>query len=168
MAVLHNEPRTLRLALELVDREVPPIVPGAPPVPREAVRVLGSAGVEFLDRRDQGFWPILRLPVVYLGGEDAPSLVRSIRDLCSLKSDGFSFRTGAQKEFGFQIGRQKGGGFIVEVGIDLSAFLFETAGVLGEPGRELALFRFTTSTSELVVFADQVKQELERLPPLRS
>src|SRR5687767_4255916 len=103
MAVLHNETKTLRLFVELVDREVPPIVPGAPPIPKEAVRILGTAGVEWFDRRDQAFWPFLRLPVLYLGGGDPAGLVESIRNLCQLKVEGFAFRTGNQQEFGFQV-----------------------------------------------------------------
>ncbi len=130
--------------------------------------MLGTAGVEFYDRRDKSFWPFIRLPVIYYGGGDGAALVQSIRDLCSLKIPGFAFRTGTQNDLAIQIGRQEDGGFLVEVGIDLAPYLFETSGLQGEPGRELALFRYITSTAELVVFADQVKQELQRLPPLRS
>src|SRR5689334_17686229 len=168
MAVLHNDAKNLRLFVELVDREVPPLVPGQPPVPAELIRVLGTTGVEFYDRRDKSFWPFIRLPVIYFGGKDGPELVSSIRDLCSMKVEGFAFRTGTQGELALQVGRQQGGGFIVEVGIDLATYLLETSGLQGEPGRELALFRFTTSTSELVIFADQVKQELDKLPPIRK
>lgn len=165
MAVLHNDARNLRLLLELVDREVPPAVPGQPPPPVEALRVIGTAGVEFYDRRDRSFWPFLRLPVLHLGGGDGPELVRMLRELCSLKVPGFAFRTGELGELALQVGRQEGGGLVVEVGIDLAAYLRETSGMVGEPGRELSLFRFTTGTAELVVFADQLRQELDRLPP---
>jgi hypothetical protein len=168
MAVLHNDAKNLRLFVELVDREVPPLVPGQPPVPAEMIRVLGTAGVEFYDRRDKSFWPFIRLPVIYFGGKDGPELVSSIRELCSMKVQGFVFRTGTQGDLALQVGRQQGGGFVVEVGIDLATYLLETSGLQGEPGRELALFRFTTSTSELVIFADQVKQELDKLPPIRK
>jgi hypothetical protein len=168
MAVLHNDAKNLRLFIELVDREVPPIVPGQPPLPAEAIRALGTAGVEFYDRRDKSFWPFIRLPVIYFGGKDGPDLVSSIRNLCSLRVEGFAFRTGTHGELALQVGRQQGGGFIVEVGIDLATYLLETSGLQGEPGRELAMFRFTTSTSEMVVFADQVTKELEGLPPIRK
>ena len=168
MAVLHNDARNLRLFIELVDREVPPVVPGQPAPAAEAVRVLGTGGVEFYDRRDKSFWPFIRLPVIYFGGRDGPELVENVRSLCSGAREGFAFRTGAQDELTFQIGRQKGGGYVVEVGIDLAPYLYETSGLQGEPGRELALYRFTTGTAELVRFADQVKQELEKLPPLRK
>ena len=168
MALLHNEAKTLRFSLELVDREVPPVVPGQRPLPPEAIRVLGSASVEFFDRRDASFWPFIRLPVVYYAGTDAGELVASIRDLCSLKVAGFAFRTGAAQDVALQIGRQEGGAFVVEVGIDLATYLFKTTGAQGEPGRELAMFRFITNTGELVRFADQIKQEAERLPPIKS
>jgi hypothetical protein len=167
MAVLHNDAKNLRLFLELVDREQPAVVPGQPAPKAESVRVLGTGGVEFYDRRDKSFWPFIRLPVLYFAGGDGPALAESIREVCQGKKDGFAFRTGSQEELTFQIGRQQGGGFIVEVGIDLAPYLHETSGLQGEPGRELALYRFTTSTAELVRFADQVKQELEKLPPLR-
>jgi len=168
MAVLHNEAKNLRLVLELVDREVPPIVPGQPPAPPDTIRVLGTVGVEFLDRRDKSFWPFIRLPVIYYGSGDGTALVQSIRDLCSLKIPGFALRTGTQGDLALQIGRQDSGSFVVEVGIDLATYLFETSGLQGEPGRELALFRYSTNTAELVVFADQIKQEMEHLPPLKS
>ncbi len=168
MAVLHNDAKNLRLFLELVDREVPPVVPGQPAPPAESVRVLATAGVEFFDWRDKTFWPFIRLPVLYLAGGDGHALIHSLKDLCSLKSPGFVFRTGNQSELAVQIARQEGGGFIVEVGIDLSTYLYETSGLQGEPGRELAMFRFGVGTSDLVVFADQVKQELEKLPPIRG
>ena len=168
MAFLHNDVKNLRLLMELVDREVPPATLGQPPPEVETLRVLGTAGVEFYDRRDQGFWPFLRLPVLYLEGTDAPELVSSLRELCSLKVAGFAFRTGELGELALQVGRQEGGGFVVEVGIDLAVYLRETSGLAGEPGRELSLFRFTTSTAELVVFADQLRQEMDRLPPVRK
>jgi hypothetical protein len=168
MAVLHNEAKTLRLFVELVDREVPPVIPGQPPLSAEAIRVLGTAGVEFYDRRDQSFWPFIRLPVLYAAGSDGPELVHSIRELCALKTTGLVFRTGMQNELAIQIVRQNDTTFLVEVGIDLAPYLLETAGKQSEPGRELALFRFATRTSELVVFADLIKQELEKLPPVRK
>ena len=115
MAVLHNDAKNLRLFIELVDREVPPVVPGQPPPAADQVRVLGTGGVEFYDRRDKSFWPFIRLPVVYFGGRDGPALVESIRDLCAGGKEGFAFRTGAQEELTFQIGRQQGGGYVVEV-----------------------------------------------------
>ncbi|MFZ5471181.1 MAG: hypothetical protein ACOZIN_17300 [Myxococcota bacterium] len=175
MAVLHNDAKNLRLFVELVDREVPAVVPGQPAPAASQVRVLGTAGVEFFDRRDQSFWPFIRLPVVYFGGDDGPSLVRSLRDVCSLKTPGFVFRSGAQDELAVHVsplplgeGKGEGRGFLIEVGIDLAAYLFETSGLSGEPGRELALFRFSASTAELVRFADQLKQELQQLPPLEG
>jgi hypothetical protein len=169
MAVLHNDAKNLRLFLELVDREVPASMPGGPAPDPGAPRVLGTAGVEFYDRRDKSFWPFLRLPVLYLGGSDGPELVASLRELCSLRSPGFGFRSGTQGELGFQIGRAEGNNaFLVEVGIDLAPYLLETSGLRGEPGRELAMFRFQTNTAELVKFADGLVGELDRLPPVRG
>ena len=167
MAVLHNQSKNLRFFLELVDREVPPLVPGQPRPPVDSARILGTAGVEFYDRRDQAFWPFIRLPVLYLEGSDTGALVDSIREFCSLRIPGFAFRTGAQREIALQLGREESGSLLVEVGIDLAPYLLETTGGLGEPGRELAMFRYYTTTAELVTFADQIVQEVARLPPLR-
>ena len=168
MAVLHNDGKNLRFFLELVDREVFPIVPGQPRPPPDAARVLGTVGVEFYDRRDASFWPFIRLPVIYIGGTDGEELVASIRKLCSLQTAGVSYRGGAQGELALQIGRQGDGALLVEVGMDLASYLLETSGRVSEPGKELALFRYHTTTAEVVVFADQIKQELERLPPRSS
>jgi len=101
--------------------------------------------------------------VIYLAGGDGPVLVESVRDVCALKRPGFAFRTGAQDELALQLAKQDGGGYVIEVGIDLAAYLHETSGLQGDPGRELALFRFTTGITELVLFADQVKTELAAL-----
>jgi hypothetical protein len=163
MAFLHNDAKNLRFALSLVDRETLPHVPGQPAAPPEALRVLGTAAVEYLDRRDKSFWPFLQLPVIYLAGGDVPALVESVRDVCALRRPGFAFRTGAQDELALQLTKQDGGGYVIEVGIDLAAYLHETSGLQGDPGRELALFRFTTGITELVLFADQVKTELAAL-----
>lgn len=166
MAVLHNAARNLRFFIEWVDREVPPVVPGQPPPSAEAVRALGTAGVEFFDRRDNDFWPFIRLPVIYYSGKDGPALVSSVRDLLSLKIPGFAFRTGATGELGLQIGRDGETQFVVEAGIDLAPYLMETSGASADPGRELAMFRFNTVTAELVKFADGLKKELDGLPPI--
>lgn len=168
MAVLHNDAKNLRFFMELVDREVLPIVPGQPVPSPESARILGTTGVEFFDRRDKSFWPFLRLPVIYFAGSDGTELIASLRDLCSLKVPGVVFRGGAHHDLVLQIGRQEKGGFLVEVGIDLATYLQETSGQSSEPGNELALFRFVTQTTELVRFADQVKQELAKLPTSRT
>ncbi len=168
MAVLHNEAKNLRLFIELVDREVPPVVPGQPPPAGDSIRVLGTCGVEFFDRRDNGFWPFIRLPVIYFGGKDGAELYGSLKDLTSLKTPGFAFRSGNLSELALQIGRAERTGFLVEVGIDLAPYLLETSGRQPEPGTELAMFRYHTTLPELVMFADQLKQELEKLPPLRT
>jgi len=164
MAFLSNRIKSLRFVLDVVDRETLPAVPGQPAPAPETLRVLGTTSVEFYDRRDQAFWPLLRLPVIYLGGPDVPLLVESVRDLCALKRPGFAFRSGSHDELVLQVVRQ-GEGFVVEAGLDLGAYLFETSGLPSDPGRELALFRFETGTAELVVFADQLKEQLSSLAP---
>jgi len=165
MAVLHNQTKNLRFFLELVDREALPVVPGQPRPSVESARLLGTGGVEFYDRRDKSFWPFIRLPVLYLQGADGHHLIHALKDLCALKTPGFTFRAGSSEELALQVGRAEGNRFQVEVGIDLAPYLLETSGQPGTPGHELAMFRFETDTAQLVIFADQVKQEIEKLPP---
>src|SRR5579872_2686589 len=135
MAVLHNDAKNLRLALGVVERETLPVVPGQPPPAVESLRLLATAAVEWFDRRDTSFWPFIRLPVLYLAGGDPGAIAEGLRDVCALKRPGVGFRLGARDELAVQIARQDGGGFIVEVGIDLAAYLAETSGLQGEPGR---------------------------------
>ncbi|MHB8874559.1 MAG: hypothetical protein ACYC8T_12800 [Myxococcaceae bacterium] len=157
MAVLHNEALTLRLAVQLADREA--LSPG---------RVIASVGVECLDRRDDEFWPLVRLPVVYFAAGDLPLLVGSIRRLCALEIPGVGLRSDGQGDLVLQLARQEGGGVVVEAGFDLAPVLAETAGRPGEPGRELVLFRFQTTTGGLVQFADAIRSELDGLRPPRK
>jgi hypothetical protein len=156
MAHLHNEAKTLRLTLQLADRAT-----------LGPARVLGSAGIESLDRRDGEYWPLVRLPVVYFAPDDLPAVVESIRTLCANQSPGFGFRSDGDGDLALQLSRQ-GGALFVEAGFDLARVLAESAGRPGVPGTELALFRFQTATAELVQFADQLRRELEELRPARQ
>jgi hypothetical protein len=54
---------------------------------------------------------------------------------------------------------------VVQLGFDMSAMLFEMAGLRPQPGRDLALYRFTTTQPHLVAFADQIRTELAELVP---
>src|SRR5260370_34724274 len=153
MAVLHNEGKNLRFFLELVDREVFPIVPGQPRPPPNAARVLGTVGVEFYDRRDQSYWPFIRLPVIYIGGTEGEELIDSIRKVCSLQSTGFAFRGGSQGELALQIGRQDDGGLLAEGGLDPASHRLPAPGTAPAPAKELALSRFTTATGRRVIVA---------------
>ena len=147
MPALHNPNRTLRFCLDVADFSS-----------REHSFVC-TAAVEFFDRRDDGFWPFLRLPVLSVTRDDALGLVEAIRGVCSRARPGFSLRTGALNELSLQLGRE-GEAFAVEVGVDLAPYLLETSGIRSQMGTELSLFRFGTTLTELVVFADAIASSL--------
>lgn len=150
MPAIANPTRTLRFSLELADFSA------------QDGAFVCTAAVEFYDRRDNEFWPMVRLPVLKMAQPDGHALVSAARDVCSQKRPGFSLRTGATEELQLQIGRDENG-VSVEVGVDLSAYLREVSGRLAERGRELALFRFTAELSELVVFGKAVEDRVQLL-----
>ncbi|MFL5320611.1 MAG: hypothetical protein ACJ790_13200 [Myxococcaceae bacterium] len=162
MALLHNTNQSLRFLLQLVDRERPSRGPTAV---SSAHRILGTAAIEFFDRRDREFIPMLQLPVLHVAAQDAEAFATALRELTSGTRGGFSFRTGAMEELTLQIGREASGAFVVEVGVDLGAWLKETSGAAHAPGKELALFRFEAPMAELVLFAASLYEELQKLPP---
>jgi hypothetical protein len=157
MAELRNDSGALRLGLELVAAEGPES-PGGP----AGARLLASAGLEYLDRRDGEWWPIVRLPVLHLPAEAVDRLARDLAALVAGASAGFAWRAEEASAVGLQLGAVPGGA-IVEVGIDLGAFLAETAGVPRRAEAELALFRFRAAQPALVVFSDALGRELGAL-----
>jgi len=64
MAELRNDAGVLRFALEVAGREAG--TPGG--------RLLVTAGLEYHDARDDAWWPIVRLPGLYLAAESVRSL----------------------------------------------------------------------------------------------
>jgi hypothetical protein len=150
MPAIHNPNRTLRFSLELADFAA-----------KDSAFVC-TAAVEFFDRRDNQFWPIVQLPVLRMSQADGHALTDAMRGVCDMSRPGFSFRTGAMEELQLQLGREPSG-VAVEVGFDLAAYLMESAGVRSEPGRELALFRFSAELRELVVFGDGIEARIAQL-----
>ena len=73
---------------------------------------------------------------------------------------GFSWAAGEAAAFALQVGAAESGSAVIEVGIDLGAFLSESAGVSAPRGDELALFRFAAARAELVRFAGQVEEQV--------
>ena len=117
---------------------------------------LATAAVEFLDARDKGFWPLVQLPVVHLAAQALRSLAQMTVPVVAGKTDSFAWRGGSGEELALSVARE-GEAWIVEVGIDLSAYLRETAHVFVAPQRELALFRFHTTAALLQAFADGLR-----------
>ena len=169
MADLPNDAATLRLRIDLVDREAPvrgpaPLVAADGRAP--SGRLLASVGVEYLDGRDAEWWPLARLPVIYLAPEALRSLADGLGDLLRGAAPGLSWQSGADGAVGLQIGPPQGEGgdlLVVEVGLDVSLFLAEVGRGPRRTGAELALFRWQTSRGSAVTFADALRRETEVL-----
>jgi hypothetical protein len=149
MAELRNDAGVLRFALEIAGREA-----GAP-----GGRLLVTAGLEYRDARDEGWWPVVRLPVLYLAADGVRGLAGLVAALVGGAPDGFAWRPEDDPLFGLQLGPVPGGA-VAEIGVDLGAFLAEVAGAPHRPDAELGLFRFRASQADLVRFADGLAGEL--------
>ncbi len=113
---------------------------------------LASAAIEFFDARDRSFWPLVQLPVVHVSADALRFLTQLVPPLLSGKTDSFAWRGGHGEELALSVARA-GEEWVVEVGIDLSAYLRETAHLYLAPKRELALFRFHTTALRLQEFS---------------
>ncbi|HET7753219.1 MAG TPA: hypothetical protein VFK85_04850 [Anaeromyxobacteraceae bacterium] len=147
MPHLLSDSGAMRLLLDLVTRD-------------EGGRVVATAAVEWLDRRDGEWWPFVRLPVVHLQAGAAEALVGGLRDMLQGVAPGFSWAAAENGSVALQVGDAESGAPVVEVGIDLGAFLAESAGVPPRPGNELALFRFGGTRAELVRFAGEIEAQV--------
>jgi hypothetical protein len=115
---------------------------------------LASAAIEFFDARDKTFWPLVQLPVLHLHTGQIRDLARMTAPLLEGKTDSFAWRGGHGEEVALSVARSpEEGRWIVEVGIDLSAYLRETAHLFIGPRRELALFRFHATAVSLQEFS---------------
>jgi hypothetical protein len=162
MAELRNDSGALRFAVDLVRLEASPqAFPGTGAKGAEPF-VVGSAGLEYLDRRDGEWWPFVRLPVLHLPVRALEGLTSQLAELLRGGSAGFAWRPGDDAAAGLQLGAAPGGA-LAEVGLDLGAFLAEFAGVPRRPDTELALFRFRCAQADLVRFSDALARELEAL-----
>jgi hypothetical protein len=146
----------LRLALELVQREVVRVPTGeAPP----AARLLSTAALEYLDQRDAEWWPLVRLPPLRLDAAGVEALVAGLRDVLQGVQPGFAWQSGETAALGLQLGAGEGG-LVVEVGFDLGPFLADASGLPSRAGGELALFRFAAASAEAVRFAGALEAQL--------
>ncbi len=162
MAELRNDSGALRLAIELVGQASarPGLAPGAvDPADR---LLLASAGIEYLDRRDGEWWPLVRLPALHVPLRKAEGLLSGVADLLRGTSTGFAWRLEDDAAVAIQLGAAPGGA-VVEVGIDLGVFLAEAAGAPRRPEAELALFRFRSAQVDLVRFSGALARDLEAL-----
>ena len=116
---------------------------------------LASAAIEFFDARDKAFWPLVQLPVIHVSAQALGGLSVMTKPLLDGSTDGFAWRGGHGEEVALSVAKSpdEEGLWIVEVGLDLSAYLRETARLFIAPKRELALFRFHTTTARLEEFS---------------
>jgi hypothetical protein len=165
MAELPNDAGTLRLRIELWDREAPvrgPLVAEGTDGRTPSGRLLARAGVEVLDRRDGEWWPLLRLPPILLAPGAVQALVGALQDVLQGTSPGAAWQAGEEAPLGLQVGAPEGGeagALLVEVGLDLSLHLADVSASPRRPGAELALFRWTASRSGAVAFAAGLRRE---------
>ena len=100
MAELQNDSGALRFALTLVAREAPST--GGPPGEEGPPgRLLAAAGLEYLDRRDGEWWPLLRLPPLHLPGAAVEGLLANLEATVA-GGAGFAWRPGAEAAFAVQ------------------------------------------------------------------
>jgi hypothetical protein len=160
MGYLTNEAKTLRWRFQVADKEILPPVPGAPPPPSGGGRLLTTTAVEFFDKRDKQFWPLYRQAVLWISIEDGRLFLERLTALIRDELTEFAFKSLIAPEIGWQFARAEDGRYVIQLGFDLNAMLAEVAGLPAEFGRDLALYRFTTTQPNLVAFGDQVRAEI--------
>ncbi len=163
MAYLSNEAKTLRWRFQFVDKEILPPMPGAPPPPPGGGRLLTTTAIEFFDRRDKQHWPVYRQAVLWIAIDDGRAFLEQLSSFIRGELQEFSFKPVIAPEIGWQFARADEGRCVVQLGFDLNAMLSEVAGLPAEFGRDLALYRFTTTQANLVAFGDEVRRELGEL-----
>ncbi len=161
MANLYNDRKSLLVRLRLVDRERARRA-GAADGPPQHGRVLAQAGVEHFDRKDGAWWPLLRVPALWLEPPAPGSLLEELERLVRGESTGFAWRASSDA-IALQLGRHEDGRLLVELGADLSGFLIEQTGAGAPTGESLALFRLVSTQAALVAFAGELRDELREL-----
>ena len=165
MPELRNDGGALRLELTLAGREgaARATVAGEAPAPTPHDRLLVSAALEYLDSRDGEWWPLVRLPALYLPAGAVDVLLGRLSELLR-GGEGFAWRPTDDAALAVQLSAAPGGA-VVEIGMDLNLFLAESAGAARCPDAELALFRFRAGQADLVRFSDALATDLAAIPP---
>lgn len=163
MAELRSDGGALRFALALVARESDPGPPGGGAQGAASRgRLLVTAGIEYLDRRDGEWWPVVRLPPARVPVEAIERLLGDQAALLDGSSSGFAWRPDDEAALALQLGLAPNGA-VVEIGLDLGPFLAEWGGAPVRRDAELALFRLRAGQADLVRFSDALARELEVL-----
>jgi hypothetical protein len=161
VAVLFNQTSNLRFRIELVRRT------------SEGITSPASLAMEAYVERYRheprlGFTPLLAVPKATLLDLDLIRFLESLEEMLEAVHGGDPGRIAAlEASVEPTVAIRIGGGpeaFQVEVGIDLLNVLEPVAGVQGERGADLALFRFFANGRAVLAFCNGLLEEFARFP----
>lgn len=160
MAVLLNQASNLRLRLEVTGRASDGV--------RSPAALRGEAAVERYRHRpttgEHGFVPLLRLPEVTLLDLDLIHFLEQLEGLLETAQPGSA---ALESTAGAPLAVRLSGGpeaYQVEAGLDLRSLLEPVGGQSGEPGADVALFRFFANARAAVAFCASLLEEFARFP----
>jgi len=160
VAVLLNQASNLRLRLELSARSSDGV--------RSPAALQAEAAVERYRHRpttgEHAFVPLLRLPLVTLLDLD---LIGFLEQLEALLEAGRPGGAALEPSDGAALALRVSGGpeaYQIEAGLDLRSLLEPVGGQSGEPGTDVALFRFFANGRAVVAFCAALLEEFARFP----
>jgi hypothetical protein len=160
VAVLLNQASNLRFRLELSARSSDGV--------RSPAALQAQAAVERYRHRpttgEHGFVPLLRLPQVTVLDLD---LIRFLQELEALLEPGGRGGAALEPSADAALALRVTGGpdvYQVEAGLDLRSLLEPVGGQSGEPGSDVALFRFFANARAVVAFCSGLLEDFARFP----
>jgi hypothetical protein len=161
MAVLLNQASNLRLRLELARRLSDGV--DRPATLEIAAAVERYKHVASGERGEHRYVPLVAFAGKPLFDMDLMTFLESAEALLSGQAEGAALEATTEPSIGVRL---SGGpdAFLVEIGIDLVTLLEPIGGLGGEPGENLALFRFAANQRAVASFVAQLIDELGRFP----
>ena len=160
MAVLLNQASNLRFRLELSSRSSDGV--------RSPAALLAEVAVERYRHRpttgEHAFVTLLRLPQVTLLDLE---LIQFLQQLEALLEAGQPGGAALEPTAGSALALRVTGGpeaYQIEAGLDLRSLLEAVGGQAGEPGSDVALFRFFANGRAVVAFCAALLEEFARFP----
>ncbi len=160
MAVLLNQASNLRFRLELSSRSSDGV--------RSPAALLAEVAVERYRHRpttgEHAFVTLLRLPQVTLLDLE---LIQFLEQLEALLEAGQPGGAALEPTAGSALALRVTGGpeaYQIEAGLDLRSLLEAVGGQAGEPGSDVALFRFFANGRAVVAFCATLLEEFARFP----
>jgi len=160
VAVLLNQASNLRFRLELSARSSDGV--------RSPAALQAEAAMERYRHRpttgEHGFVPVLRLPDVKVLDLD---LIRFLEELEAVLEAGQPGGAALEPSADAALALRVTGGpdaYQVEAGLDLRTLLEAVGGQSGEPGSDVALFRFFANSRAVVAFSAALLEEFARFP----